>query len=710
MLTSTAGKLFLASFLSLFIELTLIRWIPGTVHIVGFFTNLVLIGSFLGLGIGMARPASEENATWRSFFRLCVVVALLGLVHILNPEVTLPRGGDYGLNEAALEVGISIPLPVVLVAVFGLVVWSTIPLGHLVAHPFDRLDRMKAYSINIAGSLAGVVAFSLLAWAKLSPEVWFVVGLGVLWLIDRKVANLIPAVIVLGVLFALLVGDSNRFEQDVRWSPYYKIITRPVVEGGSLDDGFVIDVNDQFLLSGLDLRPEASLDARASTQVASDVEMLKSYYSLPFQMRPVRRVLVLGAGAGNDVAAALRAGVDHVTAVEIDPLVLALGKEHHPEHPYASPKIATVLNDVSDFLNQNDMKFYLSMFAKLDAHRLLSGADNGRLESFVYTRERLEAAREHLTDDGLLVLSFGPFRDDIQLRQYQMVRALFDEDPIYLMHTNRHRTIVAGDIETLSVGSLPAEWRRIGADEIARDQARFPYAARPATDDWPHLYIRDKRIPTEYLGVLAGILLVSLVLVRRSFRGTRRLDGQFFFLGAGFLLMETKSVTEYALLVGSTWQTNSLVFTVILATILVANLLVLTKLRRPPVALLYLLVAATLVMTFVWPISRWGLAPGIGAYAAAAVYLGVPIFLAAVIFATAFRGARLGSAALASNLLGAVLGGVLEYLSLALGIRALSLLAAAMYLCAFGFWSRSRRRADGSLDAPDVSEPAYAEH
>ncbi|MGH2728351.1 MAG: spermidine synthase, partial [Actinomycetota bacterium] len=417
---------------------------------------------------------------------------------------------------------------------------------------------------------------------------------------------------------------------------------------------------------------------------------LKSYYSLPFQLRPVRRVLVLGAGAGNDVAAALRNGVEHVTAVEIDPLVLSLGKQHHPEHPFDSSKVEPVLNDARAYLNRTDEKFDLIIFATLDAHGLLSGAANVRLDSFVYTKESLEAAREHLTDDGLLVLSFGPFRDDIQLRQYAMVRNLFGEDPIYLTHTNRHRTIVAGDIDSLSVDRLPSEWRRITEAEIARDLARFPYALRPATDDWPHLYIRDKRIPTEYLGVFAGILLLSVLLVRRSFRGSRRLDGQFFFLGAGFLLMETKSVTEYALLVGSTWQTNSLVFTVILATILLANLLVLTKLRRPPVTVLYVLVAATLLMTYVWPISRWGLAPGIGAYAAAAVYLGVPIFLAAVIFATAFRAARLGSEALASNLLGAVLGGVLEYLSLALGLRALSLLAAAMYLAAFGFWTRSR--------------------
>ena len=706
---SVGAHLFIASFLSLFLELVLIRWIPGTVHIVGFFTNLVLIGSFLGLGIGMARPAGEADASWLAYFRLAIVVSVLGLVHVLNPEVALPPGGDYGINEALVEVGVSIPLPYVLIAVFGMVVWSMIPIGQLVAASFDGLERIRAYSINIAGSLVGVVAFSLLAWAKLPPEVWFAIALAVLFVIHRKASNLVPALVIMGVLFALLISDMDRFAKDVRWSPYYKVIMRPVVEGGSLDEGFVIDVNDQFLLSGLDLRPEASLDGRASLQVASDVEMLKSYYSLPFSLRPVKRVLVLGAGAGNDVAGALRGGVDHVTAVEIDPLVMNIGKKHHPERPYDSPKVETVLNDARAYLNRTDEKFDLIIFATLDAHGLLSGAANVRLDSFVYTRESLAAAREHLTDDGLLVLSFGPFRDDIQLRQYQMVRELFDEDPIYLMHTNRHRTIVAGGIATLSVDTLPAEWRRITAGEIARDAARFPHAMRPATDDWPHLYIRDKRVPTEYLGVLAGILLVSLILVRRSFRGTRRLDGQFFFLGAGFLLMETKSVTEYALLVGSTWQTNSLVFTVILATILVANLVVLTKLRRPPIPVLYVLVAATLVMTYVWPISRWGLAPGMGAYAAAAVYLGVPIFLAAIIFATAFRGARLGSEALASNLLGAVLGGVLEYLSLSLGIRALSLLAAAMYLAAFGFWARKRGAPANRVPDGPLREPALAD-
>ena len=688
--SSPGWSLFIASFLSLFVELALIRWIPGTVHVVGFFANLVLIATFLGLGIGMARPAPLPVAAWRCVFRLSALVGILGLFHILSPEVSLPRGGDYGLNEVVLHVGISVPLPFVLLAVFALSAWATIPLGQLVAVFFDGIDRIRAYSINIAGSLAGVAAFSVAAWGSLPPEIWFALAIAGVLVLYRRPGFVVPIAVIAVVLFALQLSDSERFVNDVRWSPYYKVVAKPIASSGRLSDGFVMDVNGQFLLSGLDLRPDASLAGEADSSTVRDVELLKSYYSLPFEMRAPGSVLVLGAGAGNDVAAALRNGAEHVTAVEIDPLVLEFGKTYHPEQPYDSPLVTPVLDDARAYLNRSDERFDLIIFATLDAHGLLSGAANVRLDSFVYTLESLRSAREHLAHDGVLVLSFGPFREDIQLRQYLMVRSVFDEDPIYLLHDNGHRTMIAGATDGLALEPLPSGWRRITSDEISSDLSRYPYAARPATDDRPHLYIRDKRVPVEYVGVFAGILLLSVVLVLRTFRGARRLDGQFFFLGAGFLLMETKSVTQYALLVGSTWETNSLVFTVILATILVANLSVALRLRRPRIPFLYGLLVAALAASYVWPISRWDLAPSGGSFAIAAVYLGLPIFLAAIIFAVSFRKARLGSEALASNLLGAILGGSLEYLSLALGIRALSLLAATMYLGAFAFWIRGR--------------------
>ncbi|HLW18364.1 MAG TPA: hypothetical protein VKV69_13500, partial [Actinomycetota bacterium] len=439
-----ARRLFLASFLSLFVELALIRWIPGTLHIVGFFANLVLIASFLGLGIGLADPPDNTDTPRRALVRLGVLMAGLAVVEIVGIKVSLPKAGDYAINEVQSGFPISIPLPIVLLIVYAGAVWATIPFGQLVAEQFDRLERIPAYSINIAGSMAGVAAFSLVSWLSLPPLVWFGAIALVCVALHPSRANAVPILLIAAVIGGLQLHDSRALGSTIAWSPYYKVVTHSVVPHGSLDQGFITDVNGQFLLSGLDLRPNATLPPTVSPQVRADVQSLKSYYDFPFAIAHSDRVLILGAGAGNDVAAALRHGVSSVVAVEIDPLVQRLGANHHPEHPYSSPKVRVVINDGRAFLDHDTERFDLIEYATLDAHGLLSAATSVRLDSFIYTRQSLEQAKKHLARDGLLVLSFGPFREDVQYRQYEMVKSVFGQDPLYFEHTNGHRTIVAG--------------------------------------------------------------------------------------------------------------------------------------------------------------------------------------------------------------------------------------------------------------------------
>jgi hypothetical protein len=687
-------RLFVASFLSLYIELVLIRWTPATVHIVGFFTNLVLIASFLGLGLGLARPYGVSRAAWQASFRMSVWVCAFMGASLLNLGVPIPKGADYGINEATRHTWISAPLPVVLVLIFALVVWATIPFGRLVAAFFDRIEPVRAYSVNIAGSLAGIVGFSLLSWLHSPPWVWFGVAAVVIAWFAPRLRTLVAAGLLFAALGVLYIRDTGNFRDGISWSPYYKIVAHAIdARTRKLDEGFALDVNGQFLLSGFDLRPGAGVPAGAPSSVAALVASLTSYYDLPFVLHPPDRVLVLGAGAGNDVAAALRRGAGTITAVEIDPVVLRFGR-HHPERPYASPRVRTVLGDARAFLNRTTQRYDVIVFATLDAHGLLANASNIRLDSFVYTLESLRAAKAHLAAGGTMVLSFGPFREDIQFRQYEMVRRIFGHEPLYLVHTNGHRSIAAGRLPP-SGFSLPRDWRLITRSEVAAGLARYPHARAPATDDWPHLFVRTRRIPREYTLVLAGIALVSLALVRGRFGSKRPLDGHFFFLGAGFLLMETKSVTEYALLIGSTWVTNAAVFSIILAVILAANLIVLKRKQPVPLRAAYTLLFILLAAGFVWPLSRVAPGFGVGSIAVAGAYLGMPVFLAALVFATTLRDAGVGSTALAANLLGAVAGGLAEYLSLTWGIRALSLVALVMYAASF-FFLEARRRAPAS--------------
>jgi hypothetical protein len=160
-----------------------------------------------------------------------------------------------------------------------------------------------------------------------------------------------------------------------------------------------------------------------------------------------------------------------------------------------------------------------------------------------------------------------------------------------------------------------------------------------------------------------------------------------FFMGAGFLLLETKSVVQFALLFGTTWFVNALVFAGILLTILCAiEVERRTRIRRP--GLLFSLLFAGLLLAGLVPAS-WLLslatAPRFLAATALAFF---PVFIANLVFAERFRDTADPTTAFGANLLGAMLGGVLEYLSLITGYRGLLVLAAVLYALAWVFGAR----------------------
>ena len=682
---SAGTGLFLASFLSLFLELALIRWIPGTVHAVAFFNNLVLIACFLGLGIGMTRQAPLEQVSHSALWRFAIIIIAFGLLALLQPTVSFGPGSDYATNEGSFTSLVQLPITLVIVGVFILSVWASVPFGQLVAIFFDRLERIPAYSINVAGSLLGVLVFAACSWFATPPALWFLLCIISLFLLNPGIRDFRPILLIVGVLIILYGIDSKQFRASVRWSPYYKVRTSSVMpDSKDLSKGFVISVNNQFLLSGFDMRAGAQPPEGVPEFTRQAISMLKSYYNFPFERRQAKDVLVLGSGAGNDVAAALRHKVNTVTAVEIDPLVLHYGRNFHPEKPYLSSKVTIVNDDARAFLNQTKRKFDLIIFATLDAHGLISSMGSVRLDSFVYTRESIAAARDRLTKDGIMVLSFGPFREDVQYRQYANVRSVFNREPLYLVHENQHRSIIAGATDSFPVDNLPQEWKLIDAETIEQKFQEYPTATITPSDDWPHIYLRSKRIPREYILGLGSIALFAVVLVWLYFRGTYRLDPHFFSLGAGFLLLETKNIVEFALLVGSTWIVSAAVISVILLVILLANFLVIkVPISKRGISLCYLLLAISLCLGYLWPISSWSSYDKLSAIGLAAAYLGFPIFMAGIIFAATFKDVKLGTAALSSNLLGALMGGLTEYLSLVWGIRALSLIALAFYLVSF---------------------------
>jgi hypothetical protein len=422
----------------------------------------------------------------------------------------------------------------------------------------------------------------------------------------------------------------------------------------------------------------------------------KQVYDLPFEVNRHReRALIVGAGTGNDVQAALRAGYGEVVSVDIDPRILELGVELHPERPYDDPRVRRVNDDARAFFEQyRGPDFDVVCFGLLDSHAMFSSMSSLRLDNYVYTEQGIRAAWRHVADTGHLSLSFSVFAGSwIADRLYWTITRATGTEPIALdTGVNYSATFL-----------VPGPAARLDPAVLERYRHLVPEApldaVRTTSDDWPFLYLRPGAFPWGYVVVLAVVLAAAAVATPLAF-GRRvfgsRFDPALFLMGAGFLLLETRGVTSLSLVFGSTWVVNSAIFAGILSVVLLGSLLVARlKLRDPRPWFLLLLLSCLFLGLFdvAWlqafslPV-RGTLGTFLNAFPIACAGVVVPILL--------LRSAH-PTAALGSNLLGSVLGGCLEYLSMYVGLAALAYLACLLYLGAFLL---GLRRLRGTAPAP----------
>jgi hypothetical protein len=382
----------------------------------------------------------------------------------------------------------------------------------------------------------------------------------------------------------------------------------------------------------------------------------------------------------------VRRGFRDIVAVEIDPKIIELGKLLHPERPYFAPGVHPVINDARAYFEQNrNEKFDVVCYGLLDSHAMFSSMSSLRLENYVYTVEGLRAGWEHVKDGGTLSVSFSvglhPF---VASRIFGALEEATGKVPVVVRHwMNLGVTfLVSKGIEPVRV---PDELRNAVVSPVRDETIRIP------RDDWPFLYLKPRSFPTTYVVVLGAIVWSAWWAIRRVY-GRALSSGQFdvalFLMGAAFLLLETRTVTALSLVFGSTWIVNASVFAGILATAFLANTFVAGRMIRRP-ALWYLPLCASLVAT-------WAIEPGLlnrlgllERGALAGLLYAVPVAFAGVLFSTFLRNAANPASALGSNLLGAVMGGVLEYSSMFFGLRNLILLALVLYLGSYLASSRS---------------------
>ncbi|MGH9314747.1 MAG: spermidine synthase [Vicinamibacterales bacterium] len=640
---------------------------PAYIRLLAFFSNFILLASFLGIGVGcLLAPARRNLFLWFPLIQAAVVAA----VYFLRLEVAVPTSGSIYFSSGTSEEVVAVETTLLLPLLFVIVAALFVALAQRMAREMSALPPLRGYTVNLLGSLAGVAAFGICSWLELPPTVWFGVAFAVavpllVWRDATTGVNL--------ALLAISLALVHILAREAIWSPYYKITVRQ--EGPDT----VVEVNNIF------------------HQSMAPVAHKEYFYEWPYTVfgDTFEDVLILGAGSGTDVAAALKHGAKRVDAVEIDPVILRLGLERHPDRPYADPRVTRITDDARHFLRTTEKKYDLVVFALIDSLTLQSSFAGVRLESYMFTEESFRAVRDRLKPDGLLVI-YNYFREPWLVdRLANTAAAAFGEDPRVHVHEARAYlgVLMAGPrLRTLRTAPRPPD--RVTAFGQSHEPSpgrvhQRDAAIEPASDDWPFLYLRDRHVPRHYLVALALILVVSVAAVAPALRVAGRIPGasgafgtrelQMFLLGAGFMLLETKSIIQFALLWGSTWVVASLAIASVLVMALAATFIVSTReIRRPWLVGGVLL--ALLAANYVVPIGRVGFESRAVESIFYALLVFSPILCAGLLFGSAIRTSTSLARDYGMNLLGAMAGGVGEYLSLVTGFRVLLVVMAGCYV------------------------------
>lgn len=699
-LTSPATELFFISLTSLFFELLVIRWLTCDFLVFAVFKTFPLVTCFVGLGVGVAK--SDDKLFRHTPLALLLFVALVcwlssaGLSDLTFPSASMYQwtnhGAEYGTMLGMHIARMALAMILLLAGPFGVMACLGARIGVL----FNSLKPLNAYCIDIAGAITGSLLFGMLTFLCLSPAVQIIVVAAVVFVFirshDPKVwRSLVPLLAAVGVAFIPIIKNPGTI-----WTPYGRIETSEInvpgayaVNGKDETLGVYISVNHGFSQvytkrNDVSLKPEG-LKIDALKTLSDFLTVRKNYYSVPYTFLKPKEVLILGAGSGSDVQEAIRNGAEYVDAVELDPGIAALGKKYNAT--YADPKVHLHLDDARNFCNRCEKKYDMIIYACLDSRALSGTGSSMRMDTYIHTQNAYKRCFSLLKPDGLFLLSFGASvsgdSEWLRNRIYKTIEGVCGYGPLVI--TDEHAPVKWPAY--IFVAGEPVRRKELTAPNNPNSFNGVPMPAqveaKVMTDDWPYLYIRPVGVDIPYLLVVMEIVAIALWAGRHLlFSRKSGSDYQLFFLGSAFILLELQSISRLSLLYGTTWLTSTVVINGVLLMILCANFIILKRGAFAKQGVLYAGLAASLLLSYFLPTEQVlqlnSAGPFVGHGLVTLLTL-VPMFMAGLIFASAFAGVISPARSFAFNLLGTVLGALLEYFSTYWGINSLVLISLLLY-------------------------------
>jgi hypothetical protein len=662
--------------LSLFLELAVIRWQGTVFEFFAFYKNFTLLSCFAGLGLGYSL-ASRDRTPLAAVIPLLVWQCVFLITFRFGmPDWSLASVRNLPFQEQ-LNMGVNVLTTFAegaatyffLSVMFVITALTFIPVGQACGRLMQRRPNLRAYGLNLLGSLAGVILTFVVSYLWTPPLIWYGLSFATILLLTvRRRTILLGGSVVAVIGLVVLAWPVNPLWLKV-YSPYQ------LLELGHTPRGYLeIRAAGHYYQKVHDLSKPEALDAEGLRT--------RNYYDLPYRVfgQPMD-VAVVGAGSGNDVAAAVRSGAARIDAIEIDPAIMAAGRNAHPEHPFDRPQVRAIVNDARTFLKNSNWHYDMVVYGLLDSHTLLSHASSVRLDSFVYTVEGFRDARARLKDGGMLALSFALITPDLGRKIHLMLAAAFDGQAPSCIEGRYDHSVTFFQAKRGAVQIPEGTVEELGFRECTARFADTRVAADLSTDDWPFFYMPRRTYPVSYLAMIAVVLGLSLYLIVNFSETPTFGNLPYFLLGAGFMLVETKGITEMGLVFGNTWQVIGIVIAGILVMAFLANWVVqMFRIERPLVP--YVLLLGSLALGVF--VARGG---GLGATPLGQIgtilVLTSPLFFSGIVFSSLIATSRSITGAMSANLFGAMCGGLLEYNAMYFGFQFLYWLAAALYAGAF---------------------------
>jgi Spermine/spermidine synthase domain len=720
MVSPEAIELFWLSVISLFFELLVIRWLGCGFFCFSVFKSFPLVTCFVGLGVGIAK--GDDKYFGYTPIALFVFAAITQAMNFSGiGSISFPSLGLYQWTAfeaikwgfiAQIVLYMTLAMLLLLAGPFAFM----FSLGTRIGKLFNAQKPLTAYCFDIGGALLGSVIFALSSFQFLSPAAQLtIVAAALLYFAWKRFRPWIPPAIAL-IAAACIAFVPTTKGSEISWTPYSRIEKTNIdIAGSDLGQkdmehfGFQLAVNQNFQQGftksyDLNLTKEAIKREPYYTHLLHRLFVRKNYYSVPYLLTQPKDMLVLGAGVGSDVKEAVKHNLDSVDAVEIDPGIVKLGRANNPA--YSLPNVRVFCDDARNYINLCQKKYDLIVFGCLDSYALSGVGSSIKTDAYIHTKESYAKCLSLLKPNGVLIITFGAPTSGSTMwlrdRIYKTITAAAGYPPMLLTDDDKDPSwpayiFVSG--EPVRSGIL----KPISLDKSFHGTTVTSVSdERTLTDDWPFLYVKKLLVDVPYISVVLVIILITTIVGRGLVFGQKSAsDCQLFFLGSAFILLELQAISRLSLLYGSTWLTSLIVINGVLLMILGANFFVL-KFRAAEFGYAsYFLLFATLLGSYFLPITemlKWDFWTG---HLTITFLTLLPIFLAGLVFANCFKQVKTPARSFAFNLLGSVLGALMEYFADYWGVSSLILIASILYLFSFLFFVIRR-----SNDSKQSSLPA----